>query len=901
MAAVRELLDSVSAGPAVLALLGEAGIGKTTVWEAGVAAAREAGHAPLTCRPSAAEIRLSYAGLADLLDAVDAALFMPLPRPQRRALEAALLRGPGDAWADPRAVAAGFLSVLNGLAASSPVLLAIDDLQWLDEPTRLVVGYAARRCAGPVAVLTAARSQGCGPGSELVPRDLARIRRLYLGPLSLGALHHVLAGQLQRSFSRPILSQIAEVSGGNPFFALELARSMDARRPGVARVPDSLRAAVVDHLAELGPEVRDALLLVSELAAPRLDLVSRALQAGEAGALLGPAEDAGVIELSGGLARFTHPLLARRVYTEAPPTSRRAAHRRLAEVVDDLEERARHLALAATGPDAATLAALNAGAAQARRRGAPAVAAELLQLALDLGADDSSLRVQAARDHFRSGDPVSAGRLAESVIRDLGSGPARAEALGLLGAIRYDDYAEASRLLEQALAEAIGMPALRGSIACELCFLHGSGPRVAPALRYAAITAEEARRAGDPGLLAQGLAGLVICRFLLGHGVNEAILAQALALEDPDRGSHVTIRPSLISALLRLWSYRLDEARAGLAAVRRRCEERGEESDLGILATQEVRAACCCGDIEALERLSDEAAERAALIGTEQARALSLTVQASAWARLGRVDAARAAAVEALSLFERRGGISIWSLHATSALGMLELSVGDHQSAARWLVPATAAMAAAGLHEPTVVPLLPDAVEALIGVGRPDDAEPLVQQLEDSGRAPDRAWARAVGARGRGLLLAARADLDAALAAFERALAAHDSLPVGYERGRTLLAAGRLQRRRNARRAADAWLTEAARLFDEVGAAQWAAVAQAERDRLGSRRGVTGRLTATETRVAGLAGSGLTNREVAAALLVSSKTVEANLTRVYRKLGIRSRAELGRYLAQQKG
>ncbi|MBO0818898.1 MAG: helix-turn-helix transcriptional regulator, partial [Actinobacteria bacterium] len=284
-----------------------------------------------------------------------------------------------------------------------------------------------------------------------------------------------------------------------------------------------------------------------------------------------------------------------------------------------------------------------------------------------------------------------------------------------------------------------------------------------------------------------------------------------------------------------------------------------------------------------------------------QARALSLTVQANVWAWLGRTDAARAAATEAFTLFEGRGGISIWSLNAIAALGMLELSAGDHRAAAGWLAPAAAAMISAGLGEPAAVPLLPDAAEALIGAGRLDDAEPLVARLEDSGRAPDRFWARAVGARCRGLLLAARGDLDSALVAFERALAAHDDLPVDYERGRTLLAAGRLQRRRNARRDADAWLGEAARLFGQVGAAGWAATARAEQARLGMHPAATSQLTATEARVAELAGSGLTNREVAAALLVSPKTVEANLSRAYRKLGIHSRAELGRHLAQHEG
>jgi hypothetical protein len=180
LAAVEELLDGVAVGPATLALWGDAGIGKTTVWEAGVAGARHRRYAVLACRPAASELRLSYAGLADLLNDVGAKVVEGLPPPQRRALDAALLRsGEDDPAPDPRAVAAGFLSVLNGVAAITAALVAIDDLQWLDGPTRRVVAFAVRRCGGPIAILTAERREREeDPGDDLYPPDPPVRRRL---------------------------------------------------------------------------------------------------------------------------------------------------------------------------------------------------------------------------------------------------------------------------------------------------------------------------------------------------------------------------------------------------------------------------------------------------------------------------------------------------------------------------------------------------------------------------------------------------------------------------------------------------------------------------------------------------------------------------------------------------
>lgn len=902
LSAIEQLLDDVVEGPVGLALWGEAGVGKTTVWDAGVTVAEGRGFAVLACRAAAAETRLTYAGLGDLLAKVGEEGFAELPPPQRRGLNAALLRDAGDMSADPRTVAAGFLTVIETLTRRMPVLVAIDDVQWLDEPTRSVVAFAVRRCGGALATLTSGRvDEPADRRADLHPRDPDRLRNVVIGPLGLDALHQVLMRHLEGPFPRPVLVRIAGVSGGNPFFALEIARSLDARRSSVAAFPDSLRTLVRERIGALAPRVREALFVVSALSVPRLELVRAACGGADPVEMLGAAEDAGVVELSAGRARFTHPLLARGVYTEAPPTSRRVLHRRLSDLVEDAEERARHLALAATGPDADAVGALDAGAVHARRRGAPMAAAELLELAISLGADDPARRVQAARDHFNAGDPVRAKELLRVAIAELPPGAIRADALGLLGTILYhvDHYDRAMKTLERALTEAGPDDRVAVSVALELGWALVNSGRVGDAIPSSAIAVERAERLGDAGLLAEALGCRVAIRFIYGQSVDEAALARALTLEDPSRHSHASRWPSINAALVLLWTHRLDEAWAALTALRRRCLERGEESDLWFVSFHATTAACWRGDIAVAEDIAAEMIQRALMIGGDLLYAVARIAQAHVRAWTGQVEEARSTVRDAMRVFANVDLLS-GSLYGFVVVGILELSISDYQAAAETLAPAATSMTEMGFLEPAVTPFLPDAAEALIALGRVDEAEALVGRLEATGRR-GRAWAAAVGWRCRGLLLGATGRLDEALAAFDRALSAHDQAPLRYDRARTLLCLGRLQRRRNERRAAKATLENAIRLFDAVGADGWARNARAEMDRLGLRPGQTDELTPTEERVVSLAAAGATNRQVAAALGISPKTVEANLSRVYRKLGIHSRAQLGAWLAERRG
>ena len=188
---------------------------------------------------------------------------------------------------------------------------------------------------------------------------------------------------------------------------------------------------------------------------------------------------------------------------------------------------------------------------------------------------------------------------------------------------------------------------------------------------------------------------------------------------------------------------------------------------------------------------------------------------------------------------------------------------------------------------------IPEAVEALVAMGRLDDAEPMVHALERSGSRFDQARTLAVGARCRSMMLAAKGDVEAAVTMAQRAMAEHDRRPMPFEQARTQLLLGQLQRRQRQKQSAAASLGEALSAFKTMGAPLWAERARAGLARTNVSPGHEGELTPSELRVAELAASGMTNRDVAAKLFISTKTVEANLTQIYRKLGIHSRAELG--------
>ena len=908
LGAVAEFLDSLDGPSGALFFEGEPGIGKTTLWLAAVGEARRRGFRVLSCRPSEAEAQLSFASLADLLADVGDWVLASLPEPQRRAIDFVLLRAGSEGVAtDGRAIGAALLSVLERCADDVPVLLAIDDLQWLDKSSAGAVEFAVRRASSRVGVLAALRADESGyAGLSLRPPDPDRLRHVRVRPLSLGALHRAISERLGRSFPRPTMVRIQQVSGGNPFYALELARAVGhgGATDLTAPLTRTLAQLVQARIEGIRPEVQRTLLAVAALAEPTVELVQLAADASppETDRLLEDAEQSGLLRIDGHRVRFTHPLLATGVYAAASPAGRRGMHGRLAEVVADPEERARHLALAAIRLDRRTVAALDEGALRARSRGAPAAAAELLELAVGLGADAPERHIRLAQHYFDAGDPVRARTILEETLAVLGPGLTRAEALLLLATVRLhdDSYRESADLLEQARGQAGADLRLRVQISIELLFVLVNLGRIPDALRLIDDTAADSERLGDPHLLAKALAASVMIRFLSGQGLDESTLRRALELEEPDIPTPVMLRPMLISSLLLGWTGLLDEARHGLLAIRRRCIERGEESDLMFSAFHTVILECWRGNLADARLIAEDTMERASQLGTNIPLAIALATQANVAAYAGLVEETRRSASEALSIFERGSclAVTVWPM---VTLGFLEVSLGDYGAAAATLGPLAAAAAAMGYGEPTAAPFAPDAAEALIGVGRLTEASALVDQLEHHGRRLDRAWALALGARCRSLLLAADGDLEGAIEAATRSLREHERLPMPFERARTQLVVGQIQRRRRQKRAAAEALQDAAAVFDQLGTPLWAARARAELDRVNVSPVGAAQLTPSERRVAELAATGMTNREVAGALFISPKTVEANLARIYRKLGIRSRAELGQRVAEGRG
>ncbi|AFM15258.1 transcriptional regulator, luxR family [Mycolicibacterium chubuense NBB4] len=899
-AQIVDFLDAAAAAPTSLVIEGDAGIGKTTLWLFAIERARQSGCRVLGTRTAHAESVLAYASLTDLLSGVEPAVLADLPAPQRLALDrVTLLGGPEDSPTDPRAVAAAFLSVVKRLTGSSRVLIAIDDLQWLDPSSAAVIAFAARRLSGPVGVLATLRSDAADAADVSWLRmpwpDAAS--RLAVGPLSLGALHAVIVRRLGRSLPRPLMVHINEISGGNPLYALELARA--ATDEGL-HMPRSLAELVRRRLAGVNADARDALLAAACAGAPTVDIVARATDSTATGVVdrLADAEAMGIVCYEGRRLRFGHPVLAAGVYADAAPAQRRAMHRSLAAIVEEPELRARHLALATTTGDRDTLHALDAAAESAGKRGAPVAAAELLDFALELGGDTPERRIRLAGFLFDSGNSARARRLLEEVVaRDPGRGVC-AEAFGLLAVISQleGSLLTAADELSRALELAEDDLALRARILVSLAWVQIHIGDLAASVRNISDAAADARAVDDPHILSQALGMKIVVGLLSGSGCDDEILWRATELESHESPAPVMFRPSLHAALAHAWTGRLDAAQDALLTVRQRSIERGEESALVFIAYHEGLTAIWRAAFGDAALIAENAVQLASQLDGPLPMSAALTIRALTAAYAGHEDGARRDLQRAIEPTRDCGSelLAGWSM---AALGFLEVSLGRHHAALTALEPLVDRLSAhPEAAEIFAAWFVPDAVESFVAVGRAADAEALVDMLERNGRRLDRPWMLASAGRGRAMLLAAGGELDAAADAADRALIEHRRLPMPFERARTQLLAGQLERRRRRNHTAATGLRQALQAFEDFGTPLWAHRARTELGRANVGHHSAGTLTPSEQRVAELAASGMTNREVAAALFISPKTVEANLARVYRKLGIRSRAELGRHM-----
>jgi DNA-binding CsgD family transcriptional regulator len=903
LARVGSFLESLpTAGPAALVIDGEAGIGKTTLWRAGLDAAGERAYRLLSSRPAEADASLSFAGLADLLAGVEEEVFDLLPEPQREALDAALLRQAARGRPpEPRAVFAAFTTTLRLVATDRPALIAVDDAQWLDGPSARALAFAARRLDGaPVGLLAAVRATG----DANVPAAVASVERsewIRLEPLSPGALHRLVKERYGWSLPRPTLLRLHQACGGNAFYAIEIAGALAASGLPDARdawpIPEDVRQLVDLRVQHLPALVRKHLLAAAAASHPTTDLFDSAT--------LQSAREAGVVTVGqGARVRFSHPLYAAAIYTATSPAQQRALHAELARLEHDPEERARHLGLAASRPDAEVAAQLEDAADRARSRGAPETAAELEERAFELtppsDRETAGRRALiAATDHVHAGALARADTLLTALLENAGHAAIRSSAMRLLAFVRFreESYDQAIGLMHAAAAEAGDIPELRAPVELDLTLLplaasldhEAARPHGAAALAYA-------ERGSDRALLSHALAVTTMADFLLGDGLDEERLARALELEDLDEEAVPEVRPTLIAGFLAFYTGDFERARALLYPLRTRLLERGQDTDLPLLSLHLAWLECSAGDLQAARALADEGLQTAALGGSLTAHALALSALLDAHA--GNVDQCRHQVQEAL---ERMGGAEFclvveWS---STALGLLELSLGEASAVHRTLEFLTEFYGSREVVDPIHLAFLPDEIEALIALAEVDRAQRLTDLLTAAAVRFDRPWALATSGRCRALLLAARNDLLAAADAIEEALAEHERLSMPLEHARTLIVKGQIERRRKHKATARAALEGALAICEQIGARLWAERARAELARLGAGRGAND-LTPTEERVATLAASGLTNSQVAAGAFMSQKTVEANLSRIYRKLGIRSRAELGVRLAERE-
>jgi DNA-binding CsgD family transcriptional regulator len=399
----------------------------------------------------------------------------------------------------------------------------------------------------------------------------------------------------------------------------------------------------------------------------------------------------------------------------------------------------------------------------------------------------------------------------------------------------------------------------------------------------------------QPELLGQALGMRVTLRFVAGSGLDESDMRRALELAYYPLDLPLAARPAVQDALLLAWTGQLDAAAREMVTIRERCLERGEERELIFIGFHSALLQVWRGNLAEAELVAEDTMELALQLNGDLPLFIALTIRATTGAYAGRVEEVRRDAADALAAAQRCGSrrLSEWAI---TSLGFAEVSLGNYEAALHTLGPLLAEFEhMSNSTEIIAASFIPDAAEAMIGLGRLGDAEHIVNALERNGDRLDRAWMLAIGARCRSMLLAALGDLEGASSAAERALHEHERLPMPFELARTQLLVGQLHRRQRRREAASTTLKAALSTFEELGTPVWADRARAELKRATGTR-TRAELTASEQRVAELAATGVTNREMAAALFISPKTVEANLSRIYRKLNIRSRAELGRIM-----
>lgn len=906
---IEQFFDELPGGISCLVFEGEPGIGKTTLLGRARALAAERHYEVLSATPVELEMPWDYSGLADLMAPVSDEVLASLPPVQRAALGAAVFRDEApSAPVHARTVATALCHVLAQMASSRPVVLVIDDLPWLDLPSARALSYALRRAgASPVALVGAVRVEWASEKPPVLTDSLdpSRVRRVAVGPLGFHALGHVVREASEVVLGRPGLVKVHELSGGNPMFALEIVKENATQLSGDAGgplgVPGSLRRLVRRRVTGLSEDHRDLLLLAALSEEPSLrDVLAAAKSPGTA---IGPVVREGVLERRGEALFFVHPLVRSVVIEDATEAERRSAHRRLARTVGEGEARARHLGLGAEVPDEEVAAELERAAVVASARGSCDAAAALAALAVSLtppgqAGDRRRRMLLEAENRFEASDLARACSLLEEAAGELSAGPDRAELLWRLA--RYSVYRGEplfwwSERLSLAMAEAGESAGLRAAISLDLQEASAKAGDHLSAAAHGEAALELAVRAGDPALEARVCAGLAFHAFIQGQGVRSDLVERALAeVAQPVRLS-VELRPRVTVADLLHFSDDLEGARALYEEEYARSAEEGIGTGLPLMMWGMVETEAWSGNWERAEELAAEGWDLAEESASPSALALMAGVRGLMHLYRGRVDEALADARRSVDI-----ALSVGFLGAvprgTQVFALAGLSLGEPALTHEQCGPASDFVHELGMAEPGVLRFVPDEIEALIRLGELDKGRAMLETFEGRAIALQRRWAIATSLRCRGLLEVATGDLASAASTLERALEVHKELAMPFETARSLLVAGEIARRARQKRKAQELVESAAAVFAKLGAPLWEQRAREEASRLGVRSGVrqqvAGELTEAEHKVADLVVSGLSNAEVAAALFMSQRTVEAHLTRVYAKLAVRSRTQL---------
>ncbi len=898
-ATLQALLDGATGGQgAALLVTGEPGMGKTTLLDD--LAGRADGVTTLRASGRESEADLPFAMLAELLLPAEDALDL-LPAPQARTLRGALGLEAGDRVEDPLAVGVATLGVLAALAMTRTVLAVVDDLQWADEASRAAVLFAGRRVSRLHVALVLAAREGELPGSDAT-RDLQRLELVALRARDAGEL---LAGRARVPLDGAVRRRLLELSAGNPLALVELPTALsDAQLQGREPLgePISVNGGIERtfgaRVARLPARTKRALLVAAAAGSDAGGSLWRALEREGLGSDdLTAAKVDGLVTVADEDVAFRHPLVRSVVYQSEEPAARRQVHALLSDVEEDPDRRAWHRAAAAVVPDEAVAADLDTAAGRALARGAPASAARAFEAAARLsdGEEAEGMRLaQAARAAHRAGDVTGAARHV-AAARGVATDPVTLADLLLVESdlrMRDGDLEGAHRALTEHGARLVEIDRRRAATMLLL----------ASKLRIyrleAQVTVDEVERA--LALLPSGehdlvhLAALSMTRTVAGRvGAREAAHAAAVAaaraphghahtlgiawplvwLEDYDLAREVTDRAIAVQREAGFLLY-LPQSLLPRAEL----EFRIGHWDAAISAAKEA--------LDLFEE-TRQPAEAAAAAG----------VLARMLAARGDAEGCRALAQRALAS-DVEFGLRSSSSHALAALGFLELGARRPEEAIAPLEAVERITKLGAVGEPWMLLSAPDLVEALWRAGHELRAREVLRDFEARIEGRGRVSATAAAARCSGTV-----DDDGWESSFEHALALHDQVPTPFERARTELCYGERLRRARKRAEARERLRSAVEVFDSVGADPWAERARAELrasgERARRRSTPVEALTQQELAVARLVVAGATNREAAATLFVSPKTIEFHLANAYRKLDVRSRTALARSFSDQ--